>query len=74
MTLSIDDFKAKPALYAAPVKVAALLECDPMGLRWQARNDPSKLPFSCLCIGNRVKFPRAEIVRYYETLLVQGRI
>ena len=45
-----------------------------MGLRWQARNDPSKLPFSSLCIGNRVKFPRAEIVRYYETLLMQGRI
>lgn len=43
----------------------------PMGLRWQARNDPGKLPFSSLCIGNRVKFPRAEIVRYYEKLLMQ---
>ena len=49
-----------------PVIVSKYLGCDDHTIRLQARERPDLLGFPVICIGNRVKIPKAAFVAYCE--------
>ena len=45
-------------------QVAEVIGANPDTVRWQARNDPSKLGFPVIVVGNRVKIPKRPFLRH----------
>lgn len=45
-------------------EAAKYLKCDPYSLRSQAQDDPSKLGFPVMVIGQRVKIPRWSFFKF----------
>ena len=64
MTLSEIRKSDKTYLFAADI--AGLLETAPETIRDQARKDPRAFPFPCIVVGNRIKFPRTAVLRFFD--------
>ena len=62
MTLS--DIESLDTEALTPAQVAAVLQMDADAIRWQARQEPQKLGFPAVCVGSRVKFPKAAFLRF----------
>lgn len=62
MTLS--DIESLDTEALTPAQVAAVLQMDADAIRWQARQEPQKLGFPSICVGSRVKFPKAAFLRF----------
>ncbi len=62
MTLS--DIESLDTETLTPAQVAAVLQMDADAIRWQARQEPQKLGFPSICVGSRVKFPKAAFLRF----------
>lgn len=45
-------------------QVAEVIGANPDTIRWQARQDPSKLGFPVIVVGNRVKIPKRPFLRH----------
>ena len=64
--MTLDDVKAIPREYLIPREVAAVLGTDGQSIRVWARQCPEGLGFPTVCIGNRVKIPKAGFIAYME--------
>lgn len=64
--MTLDDIKAIPREYLIPREVAAVLGTDGQSIRVWARQCPEGLGFPTVCIGSRVKIPKAGFIAYME--------
>ena len=64
--MTLDDIKAIPREYLIPREVAAVLGTDGQAIRVWARQCPEGLGFPVVCIGSRVKIPKAGFIAYME--------
>jgi len=64
--MTLDDVKAIPREYLIPREVAAVLGTDGQSIRVWARQCPEGLGFPTVCVGNRVKIPKAGFIAYME--------
>lgn len=62
--MTLKDIETMDREMLTPNIVAAVLQADPQELRMQARERPDLLGFPTICIGNRVKIPRAGFLAY----------
>lgn len=60
--LTLEEIEKIDREYLTPVQVAKVLGSDPQTLRLQARLRPDLLRFPAICVGNRVKFPKASFL------------
>ena len=60
----LEKIRNSEKAYITPAQAAAVLECDPQYIRLQAREDPEKLGFPVVCIGNRTKILRLPFLRF----------
>lgn len=65
--MTLEDIKAMDKEILVPDDVAPVLACSPQWLRITAREHPKRLGFPVICIGNRVKIPKAGFIRYMES-------
>lgn len=52
------------ATMLTPTDVAPVLGTDPQSIRLQARQEPEKLGFPVVVVGNRTKIPREPFLRF----------
>lgn len=64
--MTLQDLKAIDREYLIPREVAAVLGTDGQSIRVWARQCPEGLGFPTVCIGNRVKIPKAGFIAYME--------
>lgn len=64
--MTLDDVKAIDREYLIPREVAAVLGTDGQSIRVWARQCPEGLGFPTVCVGNRVKIPKAGFIAYME--------
>ena len=64
--MTLEDVKAIPREYLIPREVAAVLGTDGQSIRVWARQCPEGLGFPTVCVGNRVKIPKAGFITYRE--------
>lgn len=64
--MTLDDVKAIPREYLIPREVAEVLGTDGQSIRVWARQCPEGLGFPTVCVGNRVKIPKAGFIAYME--------
>ena len=64
--MTLEDVKAIPREYLIPREVAAVLGTDGQSIRVWARQCPEGLGFPTVCVGNRVKIPKAGFIAYME--------
>lgn len=64
--MTIQDIINMDKNILTPADVAPLLGCNPGMIRWQAKNDPSKLGFPVSRIGTRTKIPRLAFIAWFE--------
>lgn len=62
--MTLDDIRAIPREYLLPSEVAAVLRCDPNGIRLWARVKPEALGFPVIVIGHRVRIPKQGFIDY----------
>lgn len=62
--MTLAEVEALPREMLTPAIVAQVLECDPQGIRMQARFRPELLGFPAICVGRRVKIPKAGFLDY----------
>lgn len=62
--MTLKDIEAMDREMLSPAIVAPILGCDQQTLRMQARERPDLLGFPTVCIGNRVKIPKAGFLAY----------
>ena len=67
--MTLKDIEAMDREMLTPNIVAMVLKADPQELRMQARERPDLLGFPTICIGNRVKIPKAGFLAYCQGLL-----
>jgi len=59
---TLDSTPIRPCM--TPVEAAEYLGCNPQYLRIQAREHPERLGFPVVCIGQRVRIPRAPFMKF----------
>jgi len=64
--MTLKEVEAMDREMLTPCIVAAVLQSDPQELRMQARERPDLLGFPTICIGNRVKIPKAGFLAYCQ--------
>ena len=64
--MTIQDIINMDKNILTPADVAPLLGCNPDMIRWQAKNDPSKLGFPVSRIGTRTKIPRLAFIEWFN--------
>lgn len=62
--MTLADINAIDREYLLPREVAAVLGCDPQGIRVWAKQNPEGLGFPVVVIGKRVRIPKAAFVAY----------
>lgn len=60
--MTLQDVEALDREYLTPVQVGRLLGSDANSIRLQARLRPDLLRFPAICVGSRVKFPKAAVL------------
>ena len=63
-TMTLEDLERMDKACLTPVEVASVIGCDPMGIRWQAHDDPTKLRFQVIVVKRRMKIPRLAFIAY----------
>lgn len=61
--MTLQDIERIPREFLTAVQVAPVLGADPQTVRMQARQRPDLLPFPVVCLGSRVKIPKAAFLR-----------
>ena len=64
--MTIQDIINMDKEVLTPAEVASVLHADPAMIRWQAKNDPSKLGFIVSRIGTRTKIPRQAFISWFK--------
>ena len=62
--MTLEELKASQQPYLTPADIAPILHCDPQCVREQAKQDPAKLGFPVIIMGQRVRIPRIPFLRY----------
>ena len=62
--MKLSDIEAIDREYLLPREVAAVLGCDPQGIRVWARQRPQELGFPVVVIGSRVRIPKQGFLTY----------
>lgn len=62
--MTLQEIESLPRETLTPAIVAKYLGCDQQQLRMQARERPDLLGFPVICIGSRVKIPKAGFVAF----------
>lgn len=62
--LSLTEIEAMDRDMLTPVIVSRYLGCDDHTIRLQARERPELLGFPVICVGSRVKIPKAGFLAY----------
>lgn len=61
---TLQDLINCPRDFLTPQQVGDVLGCDPQNLRIMARQRPDLMRFEFQIVGNRVKFPKRQFLRY----------
>lgn len=64
--MTLTDIERMDALTLTPVQVGSVLKADPQAIRVLAKQDPKRLGFPVICVGNRVKIPRVPFLRFMK--------
>ena len=64
--MTLEAIKTTDKTFLKADEVAEVLECNPHGIRVQARTRPELLGFPVIVIGSRVKIPRLPFINYIE--------
>lgn len=64
--MTLEDLRYMNCEVLTPEIVAKIIKCDPHWIRITARNNPSRLGFPVILIGNRVKIPRLAFIQRME--------
>ena len=64
--MNIEDMKKMTKDMLTPNEVAAVLNCDPNAIRYQAKTDIKQLGFPATKVKSRVKIPRLAFIRWFE--------
>ncbi len=62
--MTLAEIESLPQEMLTPAIVAKVLDCDPQGIRMQARFRPDLLGFPTICVKSRVKIPKAGFLDY----------
>jgi excisionase family DNA binding protein len=62
--LTVEDIRNSPGEMLTARQIAEILGSNPDTVRWQAKM--GTLPFPCIWIGNRVKFPKRAFLKWME--------
>jgi len=62
--MTLEQIKAIDREYLLPREVAEVLGTTGQGIRVWARQRPEGLGFPTICVGNRVKIPKAGFIAY----------
>ena len=62
--MTLEEVKAVNREYLLPREVAAVLGTTDQGIRCWARQRPEELGFPTVCVGHRVKIPKAAFIAY----------
>lgn len=63
--MTIEDIINMDKPILTPAEVAAVLHADAKMIRWQAKNEPSKLGFAVSRVGTRTKIPRLAFIVWF---------
>ena len=69
-SMTLEELAASGKPFFTPTDICGVLGCDPQTLRLMARQQPGKLGFPSMILGNRVKFPR---IPFQEFMGVIGK-
>ena len=64
--MTLDEIKNSDKATLTPAEVAAVLGCDPQGIRIMAKQCPERLGFPICVIGTRTKIPRITFLKWLE--------
>lgn len=64
--MTLEDIKAIDREFLTPAQVAAVLGCDPQGIRVWARQRPEALGFPVVALAHRTKIPRRAFIAFME--------
>lgn len=64
--MTLDEIKNIQREVLTPSEVASVIGCDGQDVRVAARTNPKGLGFPVICIGSRVKIPKAAFVTFME--------
>lgn len=59
--------------YLTPAQVAPVLGWNPQCVRIKAREEPNTIPFPVMARGNRVSFPKVDVLRWSQKYLEELR-
>lgn len=64
--MTLADVERMDALTLTPAQVGSVLKADPQAIRILAKQDPKRLGFPVICVGNRVKIPRLPFLQFMK--------
>ncbi len=64
--MTIDEIKACPFDMLTAADIAEVVGAEAQAIREQAKADASKLGFSCVVVGNRLRIPRKAFINFME--------
>ena len=62
--MKLEDLERIPRNYLTAVEVGKFLGCDPMLIRYMAKNDPDALGFPVIRLKSRTKIPKDGFIHY----------
>lgn len=64
--MTLDEVKKLDRNYLIATEIAEILEINPNLIRYQAKDDPTKLGFPVVVAKSRVKIPRIPFIKFME--------
>ena len=64
--MTLEDIKKMDKYMITAAEAAPIVGCDPHYIRMVARQDPDRLGFPVIVLGNRVKIPRLPFIKFVE--------
>ena len=64
--MTLDDIKSMDRETITPAIAAAVIGCDPQGIRIAAHEEPQSLGFPVMVMGSRTKIPRRAFIKFME--------
>lgn len=65
--MTLEEIKAMDQEIITPAIAAAVIGCNPHGIRIAARTEPQSLGFPVIVMGSRIKIPRRAFIRFLES-------
>ncbi len=63
-SMTLEELAASKKPFFTPCDICGVLGCDPQTLRLTARQQPGRLGFPVVLLGNRTKFPRIPFLEF----------